>query len=120
MNNGDDGLVVEVVHASGDLHGPVHQRTGRDAFPSEGPVEGASPGILHHQAQVGLLKTHPQQSHDVGMVEHGEELGLLTDALQSLLHVLIGVPSCCLHCHLQASPHGTVDFSKTAHADDFL
>lgn len=100
VDNGDDGLAVEVEHAPGDLHGPVHQRARRDAFPCEGPVEGAAPGVLHDQTQVGLQQTHPQQSHDVGMVEHGEKFGLLTHALQSLLRVLVRVPSCCLHCHL--------------------
>lgn len=100
VNNGDDGLAVEVQYAPGDLHCPVHQRARRDAFPSEGPIEGASPGVLHDQTQVGLLQTDPQQTHNVGMVEHGEEFGLLAHALQSLLRVLIGVPPGGLHRHL--------------------
>ena len=120
MDDGDDGLGVEVEHAPGDLHGPVHQGAGRDAFPRQGPVEGAPPGELHDQTQVGLLQTHPQQSHDVGMVEHGEELGLLTHALQGLLHVLVRVASRRLHRHLGAAPHRAVDLPETAHADDLL
>ena len=120
VDNGDDGLVVEVEHPSGDLHGPVHQRARGDTFPCEGPVQRASPGELHDQTQVGLLQTHPQQRHDVGMVEHGEEFSLLAHALQSLLRVLIGVPSGRLHRHLWAAPHCTVHFPESAHADDFL
>lgn len=120
MNDGDDGLVVEVVHASGGLHGPVHQRTRGDALPSKGPVQGTAPSVLHDQAQVGLLQTHPQQGHDVGVVEHGEELGLLAHALQGLRHVLVGVPPRRLHRHFGSLPHGAVDFPKTSDPDDLL
>lgn len=120
VDDGHDGLAVEVEHPAGDLHRPVHQRARRDAFPRQGPVEGPPPGVLHDQAQVGLQQTHPQQSHDVGMVEHGEKFGLLPHALQGLLRVLVGVPARRLHRHLRALPHGTVDFSETSHPDDLL
>lgn len=104
VNDGDDGLVMEVVHSSCNLHRPVYQCARGDAFPSEGPVQRSPSSILHDQAQVGFLQAHPQESHDVGMVEHGEELGLLTHALQSLRHVLVGVAAGCLDGHLCIPP----------------
>ena len=56
--DGDDGLTVEVVHGTGDLHGPVYQGAWWDTFPWQGSVQRSSPGKLHHQAQCRLLETH--------------------------------------------------------------
>lgn len=120
MDDGDDGLVVKVVHASRRLHGPVHQRARRDAFSCQGSVQRAPPRELHDQAQVGLLQAQPQESHDVGMAEHGEELGLLPDALHGLLQVLVRVTAGCFDRHLHALPHGAVDLPETADPDDLL
>ncbi len=120
VDDGYDGLAVQVQHGSCNLYCPVHQRVRRDAFPSQGPVERPAAGVFHHQAEVGLLQAHSQKTHDVGVSQHGKELGLLTDALQRLRHVLIGVPSSSFHRHLHLFPNGTVHFSKTSDTDHFL
>jgi hypothetical protein len=118
--DGHDGLAVEVQHATGDLHGPVHQRARRDALPGQRAVQGAAAGELHHQAEVGLLQAHPQQAHDVGVLQHGEELGLLPHALQRLAGVLVRVPAGRLHRHLLAAPHSPVHLPEAPHPDDLL
>lgn len=130
MQDGDDGLVVQVEHAASDLHCPVHQDVRGDATSSaggpgpggggQGPVEGAAARELHDEAEVGLPQADPVQGNDVGVPQHGEELGLLPHALRRGCDVLVGILPRRLHGHLTAPPGGPVHLPKTPNTDDLL
>ena len=52
-------MLMEVVHASGDLFGPLHQLLGRHLLPlPEGAEEGAVGAVLHHNAEHRGLDTN--------------------------------------------------------------
>lgn len=132
MQDGHDGLVVQVEHAAGDLHRPVHQDVRGDAAASagspgprgggggQGPIEGAAAGELHDEAEVGLPQADPVQGDDVRVPQHGKELGLLPHALRRGRDVLVGVLPRCLHGHLLAPPGGPVHLPEAPDADDLL
>lgn len=135
MQDGDDGLVVQVEHAAGDLHRPVHQDVRGDAAApaggpggggggggggGQGPVEGTASGELHDEAEVGLPEADPVQGDDVGVPQHGEQLGLLPHALGRGRDVLVGILPRRLHGHLAAAPGGAVHLAEPPHADDLL
>ncbi len=51
------------------LYGPVNEHVGLDLPSAQDAVERPAARVLHHQAQVGLLKTHPEKTDDVLMEE---------------------------------------------------
>ena len=70
----DDLMEVEVVHAPGDAHGPVHQEGRGDLAP--GPqhlVELALGAVLHQDAVAGGLSAHSpgQGNQSQGLAERG-------------------------------------------------
>lgn len=94
-------FLVQIVHAVGDLFGPVEQDVGRQVSTVERLAHAAAARVLHHQAQVGLLDADRLQLDDVAVVEEPEQLRFASDALQILSRV-VAQRSGHLHCHLYA------------------
>lgn len=83
-----DLVLVEIVHAGGDLLGPLHHLPGRHvlAVPEHGE-ERAVRAVLHHDAEHRRLDAHAAELHDVRVVE----LAQVPDVrLELLLHLLDG------------------------------
>ena len=63
----DGSAVVQVVHAARDLDGPVDEDARPDLPAGQHAVQRTSAGVLHHQAQVRLLRPnqvdHPSLQH---------------------------------------------------------
>ena len=117
VQNGDGGLVVQVVHAPANLHSPVCEHRGADGFPLlQYPAERPSLAVLHHQAQVGLLQTNSLQSNDVHVLQEPEQARFLQDILSSQCHVLLMLYASSLHCHLAT----TVDATEHLHKNNAL
>jgi hypothetical protein len=59
-------------------------------------------GILHDQAEVGLLEADALQLNDVGVAQHPEELGFLKYILLDLgqIFLVITLHACLLDRHL--------------------
>lgn len=120
VDDGNGGLLVQVLHALGYLHGPVDQDVRRDASAGERAVQRAALRVLHHQAQVGLLQTHAFEPDDVGVTQHGKQLGLLLDALRGGGDILVWVLARRLHGHLLLAPRAAVHFAEATDANDLL
>lgn len=120
MYQRDGSVVMEVVHAPGDLNGPVDEHGRLHLAAVEHPVEGAAPRELHHEAQIGLVEAHADQLHDVVVVEEPEPLGLLEHAVLGRVGVLAGVEPRRLDGDFAAPPVAVVDFAEAPDADDFL
>lgn len=120
MDDGYGCTLVQVLHPPGDLHRPVHQDVWGDAAAGQRPVQGPTLSVLHYQTEVWLLQTHALQSDDVGVVQHGEESGLLGDTPGGDRDVLVRVLPRRLHRHHLIPPGATVHLPKAAHTDDLL
>ena len=75
-------VLVQVVHAVGDLARPVEQHVGRQVPADERLAHAAAARVLHHQAQVRLGDADRLQLDDVAVVEEPEQLRLATHALE--------------------------------------
>ena len=120
VDYGYHGLLVEIVHPACDLHGPVDQDVWRDAPSGQHPVQCPASGVLHDQAQVRLLQAHSLQFDNVGMLQHGEKLGLLFNTAGGGGYVLVRVLPSRLHGNLLIVPCAPVNFAKSPHANDLL
>ncbi len=120
VDDGDDGPVVKVQHPAGDLHRPVDQNVRRDPSSGQSSAQRAAGRVLHDQAQVGLLQANALERDDVGVLEHGEEPGLVLDALGRDADVLVRILTGRFHRHHLALPGPSVDLPEPADPDDLL
>ncbi len=120
VDDGDDGLVVKVQHAAGDLHSPVDQNVRRDPSSGQSAAQRAAGRVLHDQAQVGLLQANALERDDVGVPENGEEPGLVLDALGRDADVLVRILTGRFHRHQLALPGPSVDLPEPADPNDLL
>ena len=87
-----DLVLMEVVHPSGDLLGPLHQLLGRHLLAVPEQIEeGAVGAVLHDDAEHRGLDTHALELHNVGVVELPEVLDVSLVFLLDLLdgHLLL-------------------------------